>query len=96
MEFGLDQLRTGLQPDSSRFELRAWSQTGSQLVYKPNSITLSWSQSGIWLLTKAAACTVPLRRTGCIQGGALAVYRVAQKTGPLDAVSQKGVRYFTR
>jgi len=46
MEFGLDQLRTGLRPGSSRFELsrhaRTWSQTGS----KPNSITLSWSQTG--------------------------------------------------
>jgi len=51
MEFGLDQLRTGLRPSSSRFELSrhveiarpawTWSQTGS----KPNSITLSWSQT---------------------------------------------------
>jgi len=55
MEFGLDQLLTGMRPGSSRFELsrhveiaRTWSQTGS----KPNSITLSgrrqfqcWSQT---------------------------------------------------
>jgi len=48
MAFGLDQLRTGLRPASSRFKLsrhveiaRTWSQTGS----KPNSITLSWSQT---------------------------------------------------
>ena len=42
MEFGLDQLRTGLRPGSIRFELsryvemlepaRTWSQTGSKLV----------------------------------------------------------------
>jgi len=49
MEFGLYQLRTGLWPGSSRFELsryveiaRTWLQTGS----KPNSITLSWPQTG--------------------------------------------------
>jgi len=62
MEFGLDQLRTGLRPGSSRFELsrhvkiartcyRTWSQTGS----KPNSITLSWSQTGPRLVTDLLA-----------------------------------------
>ena len=62
VEFGSDQLRTGLRP--CRFEKvraistcrdssnllepgRTWSQTGS----KPNSITLSWSQTGPRLVT---------------------------------------------
>ena len=47
MEFGfepvLDQIRAG----SSYVEIdRTWSLTGSQLVYKSNSITLTWLQTG--------------------------------------------------
>ena len=57
MEFGFDQLRTGLRPVSSRFELsrhveiaRTWSQT----ISNPNSITLSWSQTGLRLVADRA------------------------------------------
>ena len=57
MEFGLDQLRTGLRPGSSGFELSRHVEivgTRSNLVAdrfaagwsKPNSITLSWLQTG--------------------------------------------------
>jgi len=47
MEFGfepvLDQIRAG----SSYVEIAlTWSLTGSQLVYKSNSITLTWLQTG--------------------------------------------------
>ena len=49
MEFGIDQLGTGLRAGSSRFELsqhveiaEIWSQASS----KPNSVTLSWSETG--------------------------------------------------
>jgi len=53
MEFGLDQLRTGLRPGSSYIDmssrdssnlLEPASHTGSNS--KPNSITLFWSQTG--------------------------------------------------
>jgi len=48
MEFGLHQLWTGLRPVSNCIEIaRTWSQSGS----KPNSIMLSWSQTGPKLVT---------------------------------------------
>jgi len=45
MEFGLDQLQTGLRPP------RTGSQTGSN----PNSITLSWSLTGSKLVADLLA-----------------------------------------
>jgi len=61
MEFSLDQLRTGLRPGLSYLDMwrsyldveiaPTWSQTSS----KPNSIMLSWSQTGSMLVADLPA-----------------------------------------
>jgi len=63
MEFSLDHLRTGLRPGSSRFKpgrrpVPIWS--------KPNSIMLSWSQTGPRLVADLLAGATSLQVIGQI------------------------------
>jgi len=47
MEFGFEPVCDQIRAGSSYVETAGtWSQTGSQLAYKSNSISLSWLQTG--------------------------------------------------